>query len=110
MERKPIEGLPKPQSLAPCNARSAGLWLFRRLCRFRVAGSSMEPTLLAGQSVLVDPRAYLHSPPQAGDVVLLLHPLDPGMLMVKRVGSVERGKVFVLGDNSVASTDSRTFG
>ena len=105
-----MDGLPQPQSLAPCTPRLAGLWLVRRLRRFRTSGASMAPNLLPGQSVLVDGRAFRAAPPAVGDVVLLQHPFDPGLLLLKRVRSVEAGRTFVVGDNLEASTDSRSFG
>jgi nickel-type superoxide dismutase maturation protease len=70
----------------------------------------MEPTLLSGQSALIDPSAYRTAAPQVGDVVLLCHPLDPHMLLLKRVQSIDGERVFVVGDNFEVSTDSRAFG
>ncbi len=70
----------------------------------------MAPTLVNGQGVLVDPRAFQMRAPEVGELVQLRDPREPGHLLVKRVASVEEGAVFVLGDNPGKSTDSREFG
>ena len=138
---------------------------------YRVQGSSMQPTLHEGQFLLVNRLVYSRldkarlarflpfvdaetedvvypfHPPQRGDVVVFLFPLDPSERFVKRIIAVpgdtveiRRGKVyvndelleesyivdssraslerrrmtaeeyFVLGDNRLASNDSRRFG
>jgi nickel-type superoxide dismutase maturation protease len=70
----------------------------------------MEPTLLSGQSVLIDLSAYRKTAPEVGEIILISHPLDPQMLLLKRVQSIDGERVFAVGDNLEASTDSRTFG
>ena len=69
----------------------------------RVVGGSMLPHLVPGRIVLACRFRRLKS----GDVVILLH---DGLEKIKRVSSVDQDKVYVLGDNSAASTDSRQFG
>jgi nickel-type superoxide dismutase maturation protease len=72
-----------------------------------VAGGSMQPHLYAGDCVLLrrGPRARL------GDVILLRRPDQPDLLVVKRVQEVlSDGRLWVAGDNPLASDDSRTFG
>jgi signal peptidase I len=88
--------------------------------RVAVRGWSMAPTLLPGERLLFDRLAYSRHRPKAGDIVLVAHPLQPGLRMVKRLAGVpgetisgvalSRGEYWVLGDNEDASTDSREFG
>lgn len=79
-----------------------------------VAGDSMAPTLVDGDRVLVDLRAYRDRPPSAGEIVLIEIP-GSGTL-IKRVGDRpplpdERpATIWVLGDNREASLDSRRLG
>ena len=66
----------------------------------------MLPTLKDGDKVLSEPPLKL----QIGDVVIAKHPfrLTP---IVKRITKISDGdKYFLTGDNSVESSDSRTFG
>jgi len=99
-----------------------GLTVVLWVCPLRLAvvtGQSMAPTLKSGQLVLID-RAYDRSQPiTSGDVVALT---VEDQVIVKRVRSVGEygrpgfastappGTVFVLGDASQISWDSRDFG
>jgi signal peptidase I len=99
-----------------------GLMVVLWVCPLRLAvvtGQSMAPTLKSGQLVLID-RAYDRSQPiTSGDVVALT---VEDQVIVKRVRSVADygrpgfastappGTVFVLGDASQISWDSRDFG
>jgi nickel-type superoxide dismutase maturation protease len=79
--------------------------------RVAVAGRSMEPSLEDGDWVLVDPAAYRRRSPRRGDLVLAPDPREEDRLLIKRVGTVERGgRLTLLGDAAEASTDSRVFG
>jgi nickel-type superoxide dismutase maturation protease len=71
-----------------------------------VAGRSMEPGLREGDWIL----ACRCGRARAGDVVVLEHPQRPGLLIVKRVASVDPAGYWVLGDAPADSTDSRHFG
>jgi nickel-type superoxide dismutase maturation protease len=79
-----------------------------RLRRVTVEGSSMEPTLVPGDRLLVVPAFS----PRPGHIVAVLDPHDQDRLLVKRVASVDRrqGVISVEGDNRDVSTDSRAFG
>jgi nickel-type superoxide dismutase maturation protease len=71
----------------------------------------MLPLLKPGEEVLVDPKAYQDTDPQPGDIVVARHPLQPDIRMIKRVKArLEDGCYRLEGDNSLESTDSRSFG
>ena len=86
---------------------SATAWLVRPLV---IAGPSMWPTLAAGDHVLVDVWTYRFRTPRPGEIVVATEPWH-GARVVKRVDreAANRG-LWLLGDNAVASEDSRTWG
>ncbi len=70
-------------------------------------GTSMNPTLKDGETVLVDRAAKI----EVGDIVVAKHPVEQRSEIVKRVASInERGHYFLVGDNLEDSNDSRHFG
>ncbi len=97
---------------------------FRRWLRSRrvlVQDGSMRPTLLPGDRLLVDPRAYRKRAPAVGEIVVIADPEAPGRWLVKRVGAVAgdplpnggrvpAGSLYVRGDDPSVSRDSRSFG
>ena len=86
-------------------------WLLRRVRRYRVHGRSMWPSLVPGDTVWVDVRAYRKTTPQSGEVVVARHPSQTGQLLIKRVHSVLiSGKIDLRGDSPEQSTDSRGLG
>ena len=89
-----------------------GVWRRWRSRRFAVVDDSMRPTLLPGDRVLVDPRAFRHRPPRVGEVVVLRDPQDPHRRLVKRVATWDEGTgtLSVRGDDPARSRDSRSFG
>ncbi|MGD9892277.1 MAG: S26 family signal peptidase [Dehalococcoidia bacterium] len=88
--------------------------LHLRLNRFVVAGTSMEPSLGAGDRLLVlhAPAPFLRLGP--GVMVIARSPGSPELEVVKRIATIntDRGPTtyVLLGDNPPASTDSRHFG
>ena len=88
-----------------------GLRLARRYVRYEIAGASMHPALRPGDWVIVDRRAYEGRPPRAGEVALARDPREGRRALVKRVARLEPdGRLWLLGDNAGASTDSRALG
>jgi signal peptidase I len=85
--------------------------------RLEVVGGSMRPALEPGEwAIAVHARS-----PRRGDVLVLGHPERPAFELVKRVTAtagdlardgrtLEGGTIWVEGDASDASTDSRAFG
>lgn len=53
--------------------------------RFRIEGSSMEPSMHPNQYVLVDKVSYMLGDPQRGDVVVFNYPLATERDFIKRV-------------------------
>ena len=76
------------------------------LTRIRIVGPSMEPALVNGDWWLVRRGVSV----RPGDVVLVIHPLRPDALVVKRIDRPEEDGWWVLGDNAEHSEDSRQFG
>ena len=88
---------------------------------FRVEGRSMEPSLGPGSILLVNKAAYglrnpvkgsylfLWASPQEGDLVVYQDPLA-GDFRIKRCAAVSQAGVYVQGDNSGLSVDSRLVG
>jgi nickel-type superoxide dismutase maturation protease len=77
-----------------------------------VRDESMLPTLRPGDRLLVDPRAYRSRAPRAGEIVILVDPVDSSRWLVKRILEVDatRGMVDVRGDAPETARDSRQFG
>ncbi|MET7522885.1 nickel-type superoxide dismutase maturation protease [Streptomyces sp. 900116325] len=71
-----------------------------------VTGPSMVPTLHHGDWLLVQYRA----PVRPGDVVILRHPFQQDLLVVKRAVERRAGGWWVLGDNTFAGGDSTDYG
>ncbi|WP_227025566.1 nickel-type superoxide dismutase maturation protease [Streptomyces tsukubensis] len=71
-----------------------------------VHGPSMVPTLRHGDQLLVRYGARV----RAGDVVVLRHPFQQDLLVVKRAVERRDGGWWVLGDNPYAGGDSTDYG
>jgi len=98
---------------AALGAGVAAVSLARRwLDVVEVQGSSMAPTLLPGEWLVVERRPYTRRRPRLGEIVLAADPREPSRELIKRVARVdeESGLIELAGDAPDASTDSRTFG
>lgn len=82
------------------------LGMLRRIGLAEVYNPSMRPTLLPGDQLLVVYGAGVY----AGDVVVLRHPFQHDLLIVKRAAERREGGWWVLGDNPLVRNDSREFG
>ncbi|SCF92956.1 nickel-type superoxide dismutase maturation protease [Streptomyces sp. Ncost-T10-10d] len=71
-----------------------------------VTGPSMVPTLHDGDWLLVQYGAAV----RPGDVVILRHPFQQDLLIVKRATERRRGGWWVLADNTFAGGDSTDYG
>jgi phage repressor protein C with HTH and peptisase S24 domain len=71
----------------------------------------MEPTVLAGDWLLVDPAGYANRAPRVGDLVVVRDPRQAGQLLIKRVTSVEADGLFsVAGDHPAHVADDVLIG
>ncbi|MGX1913807.1 nickel-type superoxide dismutase maturation protease [Streptomyces phaeochromogenes] len=71
-----------------------------------VTGPSMVPTLQHGDLLVVQYGARV----RPGDVVVLRHPFQQDLLVVKRAAERREGGWWVLGDNTYAGGDSTDYG
>ncbi|MET8245714.1 nickel-type superoxide dismutase maturation protease [Streptomyces sp. NPDC005202] len=71
-----------------------------------VTGPSMVPTLHHGDRLVVQYGARI----RPGDVVVLRHPFQQDLLVVKRAAERREGGWWVLGDNAYAGGDSTDYG
>lgn len=60
---------------------------------FLVRGSSMEPTLLDGERLLVNKFIFKIREPKIGDIIVLKYPKDPTKKFIKRVIAVPNDTV-----------------
>ncbi|QQG40849.1 MAG: S26 family signal peptidase [Candidatus Levyibacteriota bacterium] len=77
------------------------------LNKFVVSGHSMEPTILAGTTLLVSSIPYFFKEPKVGDIVVFKRLRKT---FVKRIKKKEKQQYFLAGDNISDSLDSRKLG
>jgi nickel-type superoxide dismutase maturation protease len=75
-----------------------------------VTGPSMAPTLLHGDWLLVQKISSGAESVREGDVVVMRHPLQQDLLIVKRAVERRESGWWVRGDNTFVENDSREFG
>ncbi|MCX4905513.1 nickel-type superoxide dismutase maturation protease [Streptomyces sp. NBC_00878] len=71
-----------------------------------VTGPSMVPTLYHGDLLVIRHGGRI----RPGDVVVLRHPFQQDLLVVKRAAERREGGWWVLGDNTYAGGDSTDYG
>jgi nickel-type superoxide dismutase maturation protease len=70
----------------------------------------MAPTLLHGDWLLIQKVSSGSEQVREGDVVVVRHPLQQDLLIVKRAVERRDGGWWVIGDNAFVANDSREFG
>lgn len=70
----------------------------------------MEPAIKEGERVLVFGWAYIFSPPQRDEIIVVSDPREKNRKILKRVERAAKDSIWVRGDNISQSTDSRNFG
>lgn len=86
---------------------------FRAFRTIAVSGNSMSPTYNDGDWLLLKSIVRVDAKRASafiGKVVLIERESYPGILLIKRVKRVDGNQIWVEGDNSDASTDSRDWG
>lgn len=79
--------------------------------RVAVEAHSMEPTLFAGDWLLVDPDAYRRRGPRVGELVVARDPREAKRVIVKRVTALlGDDRVAVAGDHPAHAADSDRLG
>ena len=81
-----------------------------RIVKVVVKGDSMWPSLKDGD--VVEFQEFSEHIIAVGDIVVFKHPLKPDVTCLKRITSIENGRLFVEGDNPdpLGSEDSHNFG
>jgi signal peptidase I len=79
--------------------------------RVAVVGHSMQPTLLDGDWLLVDPNAYLRGAPNPGELVVVHDPRSSTRVLVKRIVEVNAdGALNLTGDHAAHAADAAAIG
>ena len=74
-------------------------WLVNSLIgRYRIDGSSMNPTLVDGEYLIINNLSYYLDEPQRGDVIVFRHP-NNDLNLIKRVIGLPGDTVEVIGGN-----------
>lgn len=87
---------------------------------FIVSGNSMVPNFKNGDYLIIDEVSYKLSQPQRDDVIVFRYPKNPSQFFIKRIAglpgetinglTLAKNEYYVLGDNTISSSDSRYWG
>ena len=80
----------------------------RKYCR--VSGESMQPTINNGDFLIYKSYRKEKDQIKKGQLIIIFHPINKEMLIVKRILSLSQEGLEVIGDNLSHSSDSRKFG
>lgn len=72
---------------------------------FVVSGSSMDPTFMNGQYLIVDEISYRFEEPKRGEVIIFKYPKDPSKFFIKRVIGLP-GETLTIHDSLVTVTNA----
>jgi signal peptidase I len=75
---------------------SGGIMRAKGVRAFSVPSTSMEPSIMQGDRIFVDPY-HKNGPPQQGDIVAFLSPETPGLFAVKRIIGVPGDRIHLSG-------------
>jgi len=79
--------------------------------RVAVEGHSMDPTLLDGDWLLVDPDAHRRRAPKVGELVVARDPRVTQRMLVKRVVAIDGdGRLTLAGDHAAHAADGTRIG
>ena len=74
------------------------------IASFKVYGTSMYPSILHGEYIMVSKTSYLFNQPQRGDIIVFHSPRDPKTDLIKRIIAIpgdtveiKKGMVFING-------------
>ena len=75
---------------------------------FIVSGSSMDPTFIDGEYLIVDQVSYRFEEPRRGDVIIFKYPLDPRKYYIKRVIGLPGETLTMKGEKlTITKTDGK---
>lgn len=101
----------KEQAIPGASRVDLLFWFIGVLRRRKVTGNSMLPTLKPGEELLVSIAKKRRREIAVGDIVIIPHPDQKEVKMIKRVAQIIDDSLLDLrGDNPSESDDSRTFG
>jgi|SRR5216684_294585 len=64
---------------------------------------SMEPTLESGEYLLADSTYYRTRKPSRGEVVVYVHPKEPGLHRIKRIIAIEGDRIAIKGGRAIVN-------